>query len=324
MVDLATYGITLADVRKYLNPTLDPNGIQVGNLFSLTSVDSTIARVDDRTLKVNTGLGSVGANQLQGYKIFINGNNATFYTIYTNSYANISDNTVLIGVMDDLPDAGGDWSIVCRSTRVDLLDADAMNELTNAAREVDGLLRDDYSQMCREITGLLLWPREYMGYPGTGEKSFQLPFYKATNVRVWHGHMEDYSNRARDARQYESGTEYTLTHDDTLHTSTLTILAPLREGETVTVDFRHDLDPCPGSLLDWARMILLARVLRWQANIQVQTTQGASALDLAKALRADVKEQIDNGVPELDTLNLYQETKLRPRTGIGNIDLLRG
>lgn len=317
MASLTTFDITLADLQQHVNPSLDLNGIQIGALFTLTSVVASAVRTTDTSLTLAPGLPLLGVNQLEGYRIYLNDVYSTAYNIIANSQPN-ANGSVVIRVQETLPAASGNWKVVCRHTRVDLSDVFAQDKIEDAVRYIKSQLSVDYSKMLRNITGQLLWAKDLGGYGGHDDLTIPLAFYAATNLAVFSNLQFDYSNRREDADLLVEGTDYTVTNDSEAKTSTLTLTAPPEVGTVIACDYAHTLDPMPKSLKSLALDAAKSRILQHFASVRSDIT-----FDMIKELNEYIKEGLKI-VPEFDEIELYQETRKRPRHGFGEIKLFRG
>lgn len=321
MADLETLGITVNDARKKVNPSLDVNGIQLGNhLFSLTAQDSSVVRINIRQLNLNVGLGKLAVGQLEGYRIYLNSNFAVPYIILTNAETD-DDDITRITVEQDLPIPNGNWDILCKHTRVSLSTEQTELEIRNGVRDAMNKLRPDYQKMLKRLTGFMLWPRDFIGNTGNAvtNNAFQLPFYKATDVRVWLGPFYGYSYRHDDSKKLISGSDYNITHDDVLKTSTLILTQLPEENRPIAVDFVHTLDPVPQTLIDVALSIIEVRLMvRATAGVMSEQT-----FELLKMMREDADKILENGIYEFDSIELYDETKVKKSHGTGSIELHR-
>lgn len=322
MSNITTFGVTAASVRRFLNPAFDPNGIQIGNLFTSAAVASATARVNSRVINLNlSALGNVGIGQLAGYRIYLNTDIVTAYEIYTNTASDVNG-FVSLYTTKDLPVASGNWTVIIRSTHVDFQETDVSDEILRVVMDIRGRLRADYAQMLSFITGELLWPRDmYQDHeaPYTSNSQFTLSFYKASSVKVWLGPFYEYAQRSTDATLLLSGTDYTLSHDDVLYKSYIALAEVPADGAEIAVDYFHDLTPLPESLRNVCEQLVATHLLTRNANIRANMSY-----EIIKGLQGDATEQLTRGIPEFDIMHLYTETKMRPRHGVGNIRALRG
>jgi hypothetical protein len=322
MSNLETFGITPNIIRRFMNPSFDINGVQIGNLFSLTGVGSVSARVNARVLRVDlSSLGSFGVEQLAGYRVYLNTNIVTHYDIYTNT-ASDANGLVDLYLTVDLPPSveAENWNIYCRTTRVDFQEDDVIEDIKLMVADVRCRLRNDYTRMLSYIAGQLLWPHDlYYDADAPFAGPYKLAFYKARNVQVWRGPFYEYAHRADDATLLKAGTHYTVTHDDEKKESYINLSYVPESGEEITVDYAHDLTPIPPSLVHMGCQNTVQHLLKRSANIRANMTY-----DMIKDLLADIEQHIERGVPEIDAIPLFTATKMRPRMGVGNIRALRG
>ena len=115
MTDLLTFGITVSQLQKYMNPNWDINGFQIGDLFNLEDQLDTTIRTGSKQLTINPGIGAISAGQLTGYDIILDTGDGfiygTPYQILNNSKTNASG-ALNVYFTDVLPAANGsNWNI---------------------------------------------------------------------------------------------------------------------------------------------------------------------------------------------------------------------
>lgn len=323
MANLETFGVTVAMLQRHMNPTLDPAGIQIGALFSLTGVDSTTARVANNTISLTmpAGFAPVNANQLEGYKLYLNGNYGISYTIFGHSALNeANDFTGNFNLLESLPAASGDWDVVCQYMQSALTEAEALREITIAAGVVKSKLEPKYLGMIQRITGWLPFGnRELLGFTsGADITDIPMPFYRATKVRVWKNPEFEYEERRKDTLELAENVAFIVTHDDEALASTITFTAEPDEDDSLCVDFEHTLDPVPACLQEWTLGFAAINILTKNATINSAVDRGA-----LQERRQLLLDDIATGVPQFDAISLYHPTKVQKRHGYGNIQLFR-
>lgn len=319
MSNVTTFGATVDSIRRYLNPTFDPTGIQLGPLFTLTDVDPNIARLLDHSVQLDLGsIGLLGANQLEGYRLIVNDNYAVPLGIIGSSESD-QDGFVIINVDSNLPDIEVDvnWKIVCQTTRVDFIPTDVTAEIKSAASFIRSKLKGDYLKMLTQITGFLLYPRDFLGYNISDSLVVQLPFWKAQNVGVWSDPTYDYAYRLTGGIPIKVA-DFSVAHDDTLQTSTITLGFTPGANAVIAVDFSHDLSPIPTTLDHAIHELVKARLIMRSASVRADHN-----IEMAKDIIASISDLVKN-ITEFDELELYRGTKRTNQDGYSTTRLMRG
>jgi hypothetical protein len=301
MANLETLDITVPELMRHLNPTLDPDGLQFGAIFSLTGLDPDEIRLNDSVVELTLSF-QVGMNQLQGYLLVINGNYNDILSVIANSEST-AEGVVQLQVEGALPETAGDWSIICKHTRVDYTQEKSEKLIKRAVREMKSFIRPDYMDMMTQINGQMLWSPDQMNVESL---VIQLPFYKASNVRVWKGVIYDYKYRLDEAVELTINTDFTVTHDDEEKISRVTLSETPADDTRLAIDYSHTLDPVPETLKEFAMDMAKIIVLHDTPNIRSNVTY-----EQIQLMRNDLNERMKQGVYEFDSLFLYRETKRR-------------
>jgi hypothetical protein len=319
MASLSNFDVTPVMLRQYMNPSLDPNGVQIGPLFTLEDVDVSGAFGTNDIVLDLSSIGRVGRNQLQGYRFYVNDIMTTAYGIIQNGESDSNGNVQLI-VDQALPN-DGTWQIICESSRVDYSTTDAVQEINGAALRVRAALSSSYEKMLSYIVGLLLWPREVGGFDSAAMdiSSITLPFYEATAYHIWLNPIYNYEAMQIVRCDADITDKFAITSDDDTKVSTLTTVdgyTPAK-GSVIAMDFRHTLDPVPYTLQHAVLEFAKARLTMRNSNI------GKDQMD---AMRASMQTAIEDiaSIPEFDELNLYRATKANTQSGYGSINVMRG
>ena len=194
---------------------------------------------------------------------------------------------------------------------------DAETELKAAVSELKNRLPAKYTSLFTHVAGQRFWTAESVGYLDNDSLTVTLAFKNPTNIRVWKGDFLEYRYRKQDGILLDSS-DYSTSVDGDGYTQ-LTLAEAPTVTQNVIVDFDHDLDPCPQTLIDLSLELFKVRVYRRFLNVRSQVT-----LDIIKEMMEHITAQIELGIPEFDAIELWKETKARKQHGIGNIRLSRG